>query len=139
VPAGNRVGVDGLAGLVDRDLRFVNRNRESGLRASLDAVLSEIAGSRGTTVGEVTDAIDGFDLTRRAHESPARLVAAGDADAGLGLRATAAALDLGFVSLGTQQVRLLAHPDRTDKRGVQELATAIEETAAVEELPGFER
>jgi putative molybdopterin biosynthesis protein len=139
VPAGNPAGVDGLAGLVDRDLRFVNRNRESGLRASLDAALSEIAGSRGTTVGEVTDAIDGFDLTRRAHESPARLVAAGDADAGLGLRATAAALDLGFVSLGTQQVRLLAHPDRTDKRGVQELATAIEETAAVEEPPGFER
>ncbi len=139
VPAGNPAGVDGLASLVDHDLHLVNRNRESGLRASLDAALSGVAESRGTTVGEVTDAIDGFGLTRRAHESPPRLVAAGDADAGLGLRATAEALELGFVPLGTQQVRVLANPDRTDKRGVQELASAVEETTAIEERPGFEQ
>jgi len=139
VPAGNPDGIDGLADLIDGESRFVNRNRESGLRASLDATLSEIAPSRGASVGELTDAIDGFDLTRQAHESPPRLVAAGDADVGLGLRTTAERLDLGFVSLGTQQVRVLANPDRTDKPGVEQLATAIETTTAIEELAGFER
>jgi molybdopterin molybdotransferase/putative molybdopterin biosynthesis protein len=114
-------GIDGLGDLIEGDARFVNRDIGSGLRESLDAALELVAEERGATVAEVTDAIDGYDLTTKAHESPARKVATGEADAGLALRATAEKLDLGFVPLGTERVRVLANPDRTGKASVERL------------------
>jgi len=92
VPADNPAEVSGVADLVDRDLRFVNRTTDSGLRTSLANRLADLADGRGVDRREATEAIDGFELAVRAFESPARKVAAGDADVGLGLRASAAAL-----------------------------------------------
>jgi putative molybdopterin biosynthesis protein len=138
VPAGNPEGVAGLADLVDRELRFVNREMNSGLRTSLADALAALADERGTDRHDLLDAIDGFDRTRRAHESPARLVASGAADAGLGLRATAARLDLRFVPLGEQRVRALVNPDRAGKPGVEALKAAIVNAAdAIDALAGY--
>ncbi|MEF8973657.1 MAG: molybdopterin biosynthesis protein [Haloarcula sp.] len=119
--------VSDLGDLVDGDYRFVNRDTASGLRRSFDDALEAFGEGRGVGRAEVVDAIDGYELTTKAHESPARKVLAGDADAGLGLRATAAKLDLGFVSLGTQPVRVLANPDRREKDSVTEFAEALED------------
>lgn len=144
VPPGNPRGIEGLDDLVDRDLRLVNRNRPSGLRASLDAALSRLAESRATSVEALTDAITGYESTRPASESPARLVESdggtvGDVDAGLGLYATSESLDLGFVSLGTQPVRVLANPARTDKAGVESMNAAVDDVGAVlADLPGYD-
>jgi len=139
VPADNPQDVSGLSDLVDRDLSFVNRGTNSGLRSSLGDAIADLADERGTTRHDLTEAIAGFDLTVKAHESPARKVAAGQVDAGLGLRATAEKLDLGFVSLGTQSVRVLANPDRTEKAGVERLRTAIGDGEDVfASLAGFE-
>ncbi|PSP84730.1 molybdopterin biosynthesis protein [Halobacteriales archaeon QS_1_68_17] len=126
VPAGNPDDVTGLADLVDRDLRLINRGTDSGLRRSLDDAFAALADERGTGRRDLTDAVDGYDLTVKAHESPARKVAAGSADAGLGLRTTAVKLDLGFVPVGEEAVRVLANPDRADKPGVEGLRRAIE-------------
>jgi putative molybdopterin biosynthesis protein len=139
VPAGNPDGIDALADLVDHDRSFVNRGTESGLRTSLSNALAALADERGVDRRTVTDAIDGFDLAARAFESPARSVAAGEADAGLGLRATAAKLGLDFVPVGTQSVRVLANPDRTEKASVDELSTALDDISDVlDGLDGFE-
>ncbi|MFC7233882.1 molybdopterin biosynthesis protein [Halosegnis marinus] len=125
VPSGNPDGVEGLGSLVDDDLRFVNRTTDSGLRTSLSNTLADLADERGVERRDLVEAIDGFDRAVRAHESPARRVLAGKADAGLGLRATADALDAGFVPVGTETVRVLAAPDRADKPGVRRLAAAV--------------
>jgi putative molybdopterin biosynthesis protein len=135
VPAGNPADVEGLVDLVERDLQLANRDGQSGLRQRFDAALSALAVS-----GEATPAgsIGGSDLETRGVESPARRVAAGSADAGLGLRATASRLDLGFVPLGTEAVRLVANPDRAAKPGVEGLADAADSMADVTgELPGY--
>jgi molybdenum cofactor synthesis domain-containing protein len=132
VPTGNPDGVEGLADLVDRDLRLVNRGTESGLRTSLGRAVAVLADDRGVDRADVVDAIAGFDVAAGAHESPARRVAAGDADAGLGLRTTASTLDLGFVPLGEQDVKVVVHPDRVGKPGVRTLVDAVDE-----DLPGI--
>jgi molybdate-binding protein len=140
VPDGNPEDVTGLGALVDEDLRFVNRPTESGLRTSLGNALAELADERGVERHELVEAIDGFEFTVQAHESPARRVLAGDADVGLGLRATAANLGCGFVSVGSERVRVLANPERTGKAGVEELdreLDAIDEL--LDELPGYGR
>ncbi|MFB6106283.1 MAG: molybdopterin biosynthesis protein [Halobacteriaceae archaeon] len=126
VPDGNPASVAGLADLVDGDLRFHNRDANAGLRRALDDALDELAADRGVERAALTAAIAGYGATAKAHESPARRVAAGAADAGLGLRATAAALGLGFVPLGHQAVRVLANPDRTGKPGVERLREVLD-------------
>jgi len=126
VPPGNPEGIEGLADLVDRDLRVSNRARDSGLRASLDAAFDDLATERGVDRRDLTDAVDGYDLTVKGFESPARKVLAGAADAGLGLRATAEPLDCGFVPLGFESVRVLANPDRTEKPGIAALRAVLD-------------
>jgi putative molybdopterin biosynthesis protein len=139
VPADNPEGITGVADLIDRDLRLINRDSNSGLRRSFDGALSALADDRDQSRRKLTDAVDGYDLTVKAFESPARKVAAGSADAGLGLRATAERLGLGFVSLGEQDVRVLAAPERRPKDGVEELATELDGLDDVfADLPGFE-
>ena len=140
VPEGNPDSVGGLADLIDRDLRFVNRTSDSGLRTSLGNAIAAVADERDSDRRELVEAIDGFEVAVRAYESPARKVASGDADVGLGLRATAADLGTGFVPIGTQSVRVRANPDRTDKHGLAELEAAIAEADdLLEEMPGYRR
>ncbi|WP_336343729.1 molybdopterin biosynthesis protein [Halalkalicoccus ordinarius] len=140
VPEGNPDGVEGLADLVERDLRFVNRTTDSGLRTTLSNALASVAEERGSTRHKLVESIDGFDLAVRAHESPARKVVAGRADAGLGLRTTAERLGLGFVSLGEERVSVLGNPDRIEKGGMERLREAIDEWSFEDEtLPGYRR
>ncbi len=132
VRAGNPDEIQGLADLVDRDLRLVNRTTDSGLRTSLGNAVADLAERRGLERHEVVSAIDGFELGLRAHESPARKVIDGEADAGLGLRETAERLDLGFVPLGEQEVQVLVDPDRREKPGVRELEEVLERNEDVD-------
>jgi molybdenum cofactor synthesis domain-containing protein len=136
VPDGNG-SIDSLSALVDTDYQFVNLGADTGLRRSLDDALAELAVERGTPREDLTESIDGYTVTAAAAESPARSVAAGDAAVGLGLETTAATLDLGFVPLGTQVVRVLANPDRTGKPGVEQLrATLADISTLAASLPG---
>jgi molybdate-binding protein len=131
--------VTGLASLVDDPVSFVNRTTDSGLRTSLSNALADLAAERGVDRHDLVEAIDGFDRAVRAHESPARRVLAGKADAGLGLRATAAKLDLGFVPVGTETVRVLANPDRVEKPGVERLRAVVRDGGAdvLADLAGY--
>ncbi len=139
VPAGNPEDIDGLADLVDRDLRFVNRGTDFGLRTTLGNAVADLADERGTTRHELVESISGFELTVKAHESPARKAASGSADAGLGLRSTAEKLDVGFVQLGEETVRVLANPAREGKAGVEALRDVLgsELVGVLGDLPGF--
>jgi putative molybdopterin biosynthesis protein len=126
VPAGNPDDVTGVADLLDRDLRFVNRETTSGLRTSLSNRVADLADERGVDRHDLVDAIDGFERTVKGVESPARRVADGRFDVGLGLRETADRLDLDFVSVGTQSVTIYAAADRSEKSGVDQLRSALE-------------
>ncbi|WP_323676032.1 molybdopterin biosynthesis protein [Halorubellus sp. PRR65] len=128
VPAGNPAGVDGLAALVDDDVSFANRDTESGLRDRLDDALDALATDRDASRAALVDAIAGYELATRGHESPARRVADDVVDVGLGLRETADALDLDFVELGTDRVAVIAAADRRSKPGVTDLQTALDGT-----------
>jgi molybdate-binding protein len=139
VPEGNPDRVGGLGDLVDGDLWFVNRTSNAGLRTTLGNALGDLAAERGVDRHDLVSAIDGFDAGVRAHESPARRVRTGKADVGLGLRATAEALGMGFVPCGTERVRLLGNPDRVEKPGVRSLTSAVTDAAAVfDSLAGYE-
>ncbi|WP_435333809.1 molybdopterin biosynthesis protein [Haloarchaeobius sp. TZWWS8] len=138
VPDGNPEDVDGLADLADRDLRFVNRTTDSGLRTSLGNAVAELAAERGEDRHDVVSAIEGFEVGLRAHESPARKVLAGRADAGLGLRTTADLLGIDFVSLGHETVQVLANPERVEKSGMCAFEAVLDDVdRELDELSGY--
>ncbi|WP_418280767.1 molybdopterin biosynthesis protein [Halorubrum sp. DTA98] len=138
VPAADPKDVTGVADLVDRDLRFVNRPPDSGLRRSLDDALDALAETRSVTRRELSDRIDGYGMTVRAFESPVRTVRDGDADVGLGLRETADRLDCGFVPLGEQSVVVHAASDRIDRAAVAAFTTVLDDLDdVVAGLPGY--
>jgi len=127
VPAGNPAGLAGVDDLAETDRRFANLAQGSGLRAALDDRV------------ENPDHVEGYDVGLRGHESPARRVRSGAAAAGLGVRATAERLDLGFVPLGSQRVRLLGNPDRSETPGRARLARGLEDLGGLlDGLAGYE-
>ncbi|QCJ46270.1 molybdopterin biosynthesis protein [Haloprofundus sp. MHR1] len=139
VPDGNPANIAGVSSLVDDDLRFVNRDSNSGLRASLGDQVADLADERGVSRRDLVSEIDGFDRSVKASESPARRVLAGDADAGVGLRTTADRLGLGFVSLGWQDVRVRANPERTGKPSVDAFRAVLDEADdRTDALSGYE-
>ena len=125
VPAGNPDDITSLGDLVDRDVRFINRQTTSGLRASLSAALATLANERDVSKRHLTESIAGFSAAVNAFESPAHRILEGRAAAGLGLRRTAETHDLDFVALGEQPVRLFGNPDRLDKPGFDRLEAAL--------------
>ena len=139
VPAGNPQNVDGVADIIDRELRFVNRTTDSGLRTTLGNAVAALADERGHDRHDVVEAIDGFEFAVRAYESPARKVIEGQADVGLGLEATAERLGGAFVSCGEEPVRVFASESRRGKPGVEALASALDDVGSVvSDLPGYD-
>ena len=91
LPRGNPAQVRQFRDLVEKELRFVNRQRGSGTRLLIDQLVGE--------GGVDADAINGYRTEEFTHAAVAATVASGGADAGFGLRASAAEYGLAFVPL----------------------------------------
>jgi putative molybdopterin biosynthesis protein len=99
VPRGNPLHLRHVADLAQAGLRIVNRQPGSGTRDLLDALLAR-AGVRPA-------ALEGYTREVTTHLAAAAAVAAGTADAALGIAAAAHALDLDFVPLAHERYDLV--------------------------------
>ncbi len=99
VAPGNPEAVHGVEDLTRPGLRYVNRQRGAGTRALLDFELAR----RGIPA----ERIDGYSREEHTHLAVAAAVAAGRADAGMGIRAAARAFGLDFVSVGWEPYDLV--------------------------------
>lgn len=91
LPRGNPKGISSLQDLARSDVNFVNRQRGAGTRVLLDYKLREL--------GIPPEQIKGYDSEEFTHLAVAAAIAGNRADAGLGIRAAATALNLDFVPL----------------------------------------
>lgn len=103
VAPGNPQAITGVRDLARRGVRFINRQRDSGTRLLLDQLLDQ-AGVPGAEIA-------GYAAEEHTHSSVAAHVAAGLADAGLGILAAAKQLRLGFVPLVAERYFLALHQD----------------------------
>ena len=97
VPAGNPLGIKGI-----RDLtrcRYVNRQRGAGTRVLLDYLLKQ----EGLSPAE----IDGYANEKFTHTAVAATVAAGNADAGMGILSAAKIYGLDFIPLWNEEYDFL--------------------------------
>src|SRR5581483_9224509 len=95
---GNPRGIRQVGDLARAGLRIANREPGSGARALLDAEIGR--------AGLAPDQIAGYRVVVRSHLAAAEAIAAGLADAAVGVRAAAQALGLAFVPLARERYDL---------------------------------
>jgi len=127
VAAGNPAGVEGLADLPR--LRYVNRQRGAGTRVLLDHELER----RGIDPSK----INGYEREEPTHLAVAAAVAAGRADAGLGVMAAARAFGLDFLPVAREPFDLVMAPGEPAVAPLLELLDDADFKAQVEALGGY--
>jgi putative molybdopterin biosynthesis protein len=130
VAPGNPLGLTGIDDLPRA--RYVNRQRGAGTRVLLD---HELAG-RGIDPAE----IDGYTREEHTHLAVAAAVAAGRADAGLGILAAARAFGLDFVPVAREPYDLVLRTETVDDpllAPLWDLLARPEFQAEVEALGGY--
>lgn len=127
VAPGNPLGLRGLADLPG--LRYVNRQRGAGTRVLLDHELQRAGLDPG--------AIAGYEREEPTHLAVAAAVAAGRADAGLGVLAAARAFGLGFVPVAREPFDLVMRPGEPAVAPLLALLADDDFRAQVEALGGY--
>jgi molybdate transport repressor ModE-like protein len=122
VAPGNPLGIRALRDVGRVRARFVNRQRGSGTRAWFNRLLGEAGMSPSDVVG--------YDVEEFTHQAVAAVVAAGAADAGMGVRSVAERFGLGFIALGWETY-YLAGPPRLLAAVVQDLGPHLTSPAAM--------
>ena len=132
VAPGNPLGISGIHDLAGPGLRYVNRQRGAGTRVLLDHELSKL--------GMDPDAVDGYAREEPTHLAVAAAIAAGRADAGLGIMAAAKAFGLGFVPVTSEPYDLVIAPGALDSPQLAPLWSLLRSDRfqrAVTELGGY--
>jgi putative molybdopterin biosynthesis protein len=114
---GNPKQVRSLADLMHDDVRFINRQRESGSRVEFDQLLSG--------AGIATDTIAGYPDEEFTHLAVAATVAAGKADAGYGIKEAAHGYGLDFIPLLTERYYLACRKDALDNPAVSAMLDCL--------------
>lgn len=117
VAPGNPCGIRSLADIAQEGVSFVNRIGGSGTRVWLDRRLREA----GISSADVT----GYEREVRTHAAVAKLVADGEADAGLAVRAAADSAGLEFVPLFVERYDIVFDASRAEEPGFRRLLDAI--------------
>jgi putative molybdopterin biosynthesis protein len=95
VTRGNPLNIKSLQDIVTKKLSFVNRQRGSGTRLFLDYNLKKFHID--------SKEILGYDREEFTHIGVAAVIAAGDANCGLGIYSAAKLMDLDFIELGNEE------------------------------------
>ncbi|HXC58965.1 MAG TPA: substrate-binding domain-containing protein [Steroidobacteraceae bacterium] len=132
VRKGNPLRIDSLHSLPRSEVRFVNRDPESGTRMLFDELLAQhdIEGAR----------IQGYQQVEFTHAAVAAYVASGMADASFGVEAAARQFDLDFVPVVTEDYVFVCHMHSLENPSVQRILEVMRGAAfgqAIAALPGY--
>jgi molybdopterin molybdotransferase/putative molybdopterin biosynthesis protein len=132
VQRGNPKNIKGIEDLSRSDISFINRQAGSGTRILLDFRLNQIG----------IDPVDisGYHHEEFTHMAVAVAVLSGTVDAGLGIHAAAAALDLDFIPVVTEQYDLIIAAEHYDSEPIQlllETVNSMEFKSRVDALGGY--
>jgi molybdate transport repressor ModE-like protein len=132
VAPGNPLGIAGLPDLARPGLRFINRQRGSGTRFLLDALLA--------AADIDADAIVGYEHGEFTHAAVAAFVGSGMADVGFGLERPARHFKLDFIPLATERYFAVCRRDALARPEIEQVLAILRSAAfraEVNALPGY--
>ena len=132
VERGNPAGISGIEDLIRPELHYVNRQRGAGTRVLLDHELSQ----RGLDSAQIS----GYSREEHTHLAVAAAVAAGRADAGMGILAAARAFGLDFIPVAREPYDLVLRASMVDDELLAPLWALLQQPdfqAQIESLGGY--
>ena len=126
LPKGNPKGIYTIEDLAREGVSYVNRQKGSGTRILCDYLCKN--------AGLDTSKIYGYDREEFTHTSVATLIAAGSADAGMGIYSAAKLYYLDFVHICDEQYDLLIPDSAWELDAVQKLLEVLKSNAFKEKL-----
>jgi molybdenum cofactor synthesis domain-containing protein len=126
VEKGNPKGVRGIEDLIRPDLSLINRQAGSGTRILLDYELQK--------AGINPAAVSGYRTEEYTHMSVAMAVASGRADIGLGIMASAKALDLDFIPVARERYDLVIPDTMMHDERIEILLDIIRSSKFLEQI-----
>ena len=120
VAKGNPLNIRSFEDIVDKDVKFINRNKGSGTRVLVDLLIANIARKRGINVEDVIKSINGYWIEAKTHSAVAAAVKYGKADAGIGLKYVAQMYDLDFIPLREEEYDFVISKNSISKDSVRE-------------------
>lgn len=109
----NPKNITNISSLCNPDIRYVNRQKGSGTRILFDYLCKK--------EGIATDSIHGYAHEEFTHNDVAKLIAKGEADAGMGVHAAAKLYDLDFIPIYSEQYDLLIPDAMENHPGIIEI------------------
>lgn len=129
VAAGNPMGIGGLTDLANPKVRYINRQKGAGTRVLFDYLLAQ--------AGIDAAAINGYQREEYSHLAVAAAVAAGTADACMGIYAGARALDLDFIPIASEQYDLCILPEMLGDERLILLRQAMSDAEFIREVEAY--
>ncbi|MEK6711625.1 MAG: molybdopterin biosynthesis protein [Nitrospinota bacterium] len=133
VPRGNPKGISSVADFARAGVTIANRQLGAGTRVLLDHLLAQ--------AGVEPARVRGYDRVETTHVAVAMAVAAGRADAGLGIYAAAKLLGLDFVPLGGERFDFVIPAEHWEMVSMRRLLEILRDEAfarSVRELGGYD-
>ena len=133
IAGGNPKNVRGIEDLTRPDIAFINRQPGSGTRILLDYEMQK--------AGIDPKAIPGYRSEEYTHMSIAMAVASGRADVGLGILASAKALDLDFIPIARERYDLVIPEEFLHDQRIEMLLEIIQSQKFIDQvlsLGGYE-
>ena len=132
VKAGNPLDISGLNDLDNNQLRFINRQSESGTRSLLEHLLKQHKVNHKNIVGYQTEEF--------THSAVAAYVASGMADCGFGVEAAASQFGLDFIPITRERYLFISAPQKLPHRTLDLLRKALNASLIsdkINALPGY--
>lgn len=132
VQRGNPLQIRDLSDIAERGLRYVNRQKGAGTRLLLDHLLAQS--------GIASERISGYTREEYTHTGVAAQIAAGTADAGMGILSAARIAGLGFLPLAEESYDFLIDANAWEMPGVQRFIAVLQSKAfrhRLEQMGGY--
>lgn len=129
---GNPLQITGIADLARPQVRFVNRESNSGTRMLLDRLLNE----SGVSPADIS----GYRKEELTHNAVGALIASGMADVGFGVEAAAREFGLDFIPVAAEQYYLLCSKDMLARPALLSILGLLQSEAfkrAIIAIPGY--
>jgi putative molybdopterin biosynthesis protein len=133
VQSNNPKEIAELDDLQREDVRYINRQRGSGTRLLFDHLLN--------SSGISPDTINGYQHEEYTHLTVASAIASGKVDCGMGIRAAASALGLGFIPMESERYDLVVPTAILNTSLLEPLFLQLKDSEfkqAVEALDGYD-
>lgn len=109
--------INSISDLARTDIKFINRQKDSGTRALLDKLLSDQSIK--------SKDINGYQEEEFTHTAVAAYVAAGMADVGFGVKAAAKQFNLDFIGVTSEHYLMICHERSLDQAALKEFLEQI--------------